>query len=437
VNIPLPENDLPGLEPLLNSDLWQDWASREKVGPLNNLRDRVSYLKLKPNHSCRLVIRGNREATPSKPPDLSLVILLPRPERAQEVFDKAMTRVHLVPDGTHGPFLSLDPPAVVMPYTSDPDLPAARHVFEPDRFRRSLARLIPDFDEKKWRIKRRSLVPNVVAYKPGRRVVHELGFQMRHRADDFRVNHHWHMKIERPTDSGSNFEKLTAIAAATRGAHHLRVPELVGHSSERNLTVVNWKAGTLLDCAAASSATLAEIGRCVAELHGLELEVDHTPSPVEESQALTGLEQALSHLAPDLEEGILDASHRLRRFTHSLTVTPSSAVHGDLHRDQILVEPEGTIRLLDFDRAGRGYAALDVGSLARSIREVGGSVDSFLEGYDDLAPRRLEKSTVIQAEAMAGFKRLGEPFRSLDPDWPQTMKVSLDRVQRLLDEAEA
>lgn len=188
---------------------------------------------------------------------------------------------------------------------------------------------------------------------------------------------------------------------------------------DRALLETGWVEGTPAD-RAHDPATHHAIGARLAELHRTPSTLPPLP-PLEVPPALTDL----AELLPDLAQRIAQASDRL---TLALAMVPrdDATCHGDFSADQAIVGD--SVRFIDWDRAGKGEPARDIGTyLARLERE----------GRDDLAPAFLQgygalPDGVAACHAAALAALATEPFRLREPDWHDRTLALLDRIEALI-----
>lgn len=198
-------------------------------------------------------------------------------------------------------------------------------------------------------------------------------------------------------------------------------------------------------------AAARETGAALARLHAATHLLDGAHPPfggaaatvADDPHAVLGpLVGDLAQLDRCAADRMADLVHRLATRTGAMGPVPELVpVHGDFSADQVLVGGPGGdgIRLIDFDRAGVGPRALDLGSFAAvELLEKGASLDDLpltgglLEGYraaGAVVPTT-EELRVWTARAL--LARVSEPFRAADPDWVDGIHRRLDQVGEVL-----
>ncbi|MCI0651184.1 MAG: phosphotransferase [Planctomycetes bacterium] len=444
-SFPLPETSLPGLAPLLSGDLWERWAGEGKVPAIAGVRGAVRYLRLKPTSSCRLTIFCGEPALDGAPPLAFLVHLLPDAARAGTLFEKARARAERGPRSSYPPFLSVEPPAVVLPFPIDPELPELAGLYESDRLRRAIAPLLTEFPPAEWRLQKRLIQGELLAYKPGRRAVYRVKVKLRSLARDEKARTYLHVKVGTPEGASRSFANqrgiFGALEAAGAGAGNpaWRVPRPRGLVPDRALVAGEWIDAPRLDRVvaergAAAANALARAGRALAELHRLELHLDHRPSPPERGETIRELAADLGALLPERRAALSALGARLARAIACFAVAPSCIVHGDFHTAQVLVEKDGVV-LVDFDDAGRGYAAEDLGFFLASLDEAHAAPElprAFLDGYRSVAGGEPREEMIRVATSAAIFARAVFPFRALHGNWPARTGARIDAAEALL-----
>lgn len=437
---PLPPHRLPALAALLDGDLWSRWADAGRVFPVDDLRAAVRYIRLKPDDSCRITVFEAGDGVGDAPPRGFLLHLFSDAARARQHFEKEMTRRTLPDRDGRTLFLEEDPPAVGLPFPNDPALPALRHIFEPDRFRRTLDELLTEYPREEWRIQRQLIRTRLLAYKPGRRAVFRAKVKLRHLEEDRKVRVRLHLKLATHEFIDRAHANLVAIARAAAEDGGWETARICPRPTEQPLLATHWVAGENLGARVAAGNAAPDdfraTGAALARLHAQDLPLDHLSSPPEEADRLRALGEDLSGLLPDARAEIADLTEQLACRWCDLSLSPSAIVHGDLHPGQVIVA-DGPPLFVDLDEAGRGYAAADLGSFLAQLEEDGPHPDlgaSFIEGYIDTAATPPDAGLRAVATAAAVFRRAGFPFRELRPDWPAEVRARLERCATLLGE---
>lgn len=214
--------------------------------------------------------------------------------------------------------------------------------------------------------------------------------------------------------------------------------------------------------AAAAAAAAAAAGAALARLHTAATPAapgegsagsafPPVPDPV---RALSAQVQDLAALEEDAAERLSTLVARVSRQIGTREWV-TGLTHGDFSADQVLVGRPGEdlVRLTDFDRAGHGPLAADLGSFAAAElldlphRGPGaGSVRApdlgtlpltraMLEGYAAAggpAVHHADDEAVRVWTARALLGRVLEPFRAADPDWVAGIHRRMDQVGEVL-----
>ena len=401
---------LPGLGLLLDADRMAETLTA-LLPDCGIEQMRPSYLRYKPETSC---LAGFTAATPHGRIDLSAKAYRPR--------RYAIERARPLPAGLRsavGPVaLYLDDQAVLVclvPY--DRELGALPWLVDTNRRRALLEKLVPDLASFDWRLLR---------HKPGRRhigVLEEAGVAC--------------AIVKLYTEAHFAQARLGARFAAGIGG-----PALLGSSSRHGILASAWQPGRSLadldpdDPEARRSAATA--GAALAAVHDRR-SGDLPPRTLgDESRAVTAAARSLARLAPDLAERTLRLADRMAALILDL---PERMVplHGDFSADQVVVGADG-VQLIDWDRAGTGPRALDLGSFIARLEAdalpAGGAlpgeiVAAFTDAYAGAAGRRPHALRVWTAVAL--LRLASEPFRQRRSDWPDLALALLDRVERHAD----
>ncbi len=402
-----------------------------RVFSVDNLRGSVGYLRLKPDTSCRLTVIATSDGKGERPPRGFLLHLYPDADRARTAYDKVSKRESVIGEDGLEPFLSLDPPVVAAPFPNDPELPSLRHVYDPTRFRRALSMTRPPtHPAEEWRLQKRHLRTELLAYKPGRRAVFRVRAGVRHKSRDEKLRLFWHVQAGRPETAGDHERIGREIHAAVGESRDWRVPAPWGFLPERSWSSTEWVQGAHLGD---DLEHHRRVGAALAELHGLSVELPPVPTVEFAEDSLASLASDLAALLPPEEARVRELARRLAVVGAGWGDAPRSVVHGDFHRDQVVMEDERVV-LVDFDRGGVGLPALDLGAFLASRFEQQRDEQedaALLDGYAAVRPHG-ELADIARATALQLFRRSPFPFRTLRPDWPTETARLLERVERLL-----
>ncbi|WP_134323635.1 phosphotransferase [Cumulibacter soli] len=243
-------------------------------------------------------------------------------------------------------------------------------------------------------------------------------------------------------------------ARPQNGVHHVLahlsdagVPLIqpLAQPAHRYVTLWPWYGtGDLEQVAPAESAPYAAAaGRALAALHAAGASGGLNP-------VLT-VSGELSAVAEDLARIDPEAGQRMRKLADATIARidartwRTGVVHGDFSADQVLLEDETTRRapavaLTDFDRAGIGPLAMDLGTFAATellaVSAPGNEAFNIdtLPRTTALAAGYSASSDGVHREwvARALLSRVMEPFRAGDPNWASAIERRLDQVAKVL-----
>ncbi len=432
---PMPPDAPSGLSKLISGDLWKRLVSEGMVFPLDDPRQSVQYLRLKPG-ACRVFLMGESRESADTPPQGILLRIFDDHQRAAVAFEKEKTRRPLPsPDGWK-PFLDEETGVVGLPFPNDPEIPELRRIYEPDRFRRLALELVQDRSSDQWRLQRSLTKFRLLAYKPGRRAVLRAKLKFRHLTEDQKIRVRLHLKVEKKATAQMSIQQAQMISAATTDCKTFQTPQFLGAASNGSLFAHEWCDGkSIITSGENLTDVLRSLGVAVAEFHSLPLEINTHVPPQLMLDEVNLLASDLTRLIPECSSDIRTIADGLIGQIPILSSLPSSLLHGDLHLDQFLINKELPI-LVDFDRAGRGYSCLDIGSMLEDLRirgvEEAASV-SFVEGYQQQSDRQLVPQHIVIGRVLAILRRASEPLRKLEMDWQAQLRASLSECQRLLE----
>jgi hypothetical protein len=203
------------------------------------------------------------------------------------------------------------------------------------------------------------------------------------------------------------------------GVAELTARFVPGALTRRRVSVADWVHGR--------SPVAADLPAVTAAVRAL-----HRTDPPRDLPVLTAgavcaaarrAARAAALVCPELRD-------RLRAVVHLLEQAkpwpPADAVvHGDLSRDQVLVRPDGSVVLLDLDRAARGPAGWDGATWAAA--ELADPAPG-----SGPPPAPVPAPAVLRVAAL--LLRTPEPFRRLRPGWPQSTAALLTAAEHALKE---
>lgn len=183
--------------------------------------------------------------------------------------------------------------------------------------------------------------------------------------------------------------------ATTSNEHFFTLPAVDG---SRTVVLYEWAGETeLIKCA--DAGLIREFGGVIARMH--EASFDFTRGNASILPAFDGLAARAERIAPFLEDHPADARLVLRlaaTLEQGLRTLGAdklvwSAVHGDVHAANALIDDQDRITVLDFDFCGAGPVAYDIASYLWGSEHLGldpAFNGAFFEGYESVRP--LEKA---------------------------------------------
>lgn len=245
------------------------------------------------------------------------------------------------------------------------------------------------------------------------------------------------------------YEQASARSTGARSRDVLRVPTRLARDRRRHLLFFGWLEGRLAADLVSSPDPLrgrmALVGEALAELHDQPVDASTLRSPSYDVATATKVISDVEFLFPTLADPLARLRACLAGTASELrhSIAP---VHGDFHLRQVLVSPS-SVGFLDFDRAGPGPAAGDIGycraHLERDVlagtlsRERADDVmEELLTGYARIRHRPLSQALDIYTAAALALL-LSEPFRLFQRDAFDLTARILDRALALLMHAES
>ncbi len=369
----------PGAEPFLTSAL-------EAVG--SRLRShKVSQVRYVPSKSVTVQYRADVTAASGRPESTTIVA----------------TSGVKVPDGV--PVFGADGLEVAFwQFPNDPFLPGLASAANPDRVSNLLERLGAPKEPVTLRTR---------AYRAGRRAVIEASGKTQ------RI----FLKVVRPESAAALQQAHASLAK------HLPVPQTFGWSQDLGVVALQAMAGRTLRAALTARSSRVPTAQDLVAL------LDLFPQPGDTAQTVAGPHERAADHARLLEAVVPELAPRIKAVVERLGLVdaePRSAVHGDFHSSQVLVDGNRVVGLVDVDTAGVGERANDlagiIGHLAtlapdsparRDIEAYGASLMRDFDLRTDPAGLRLRVSGIVLGLATG-------PFRVQLNQWP---KVTERRVE--------
>lgn len=236
-------------------------------------------------------------------------------------------------------------------------------------------------------------------------------------------------------------DEYKTAKAAYHGLTHIDLPlaRRVGRAKFAYALALEWRTGQPLDMMATSSPGWEAAGRVLRRLHGQSASKLHQVAPAPSSGV-----DAVAVLRPDQRERAAAIAARAL-FTLAASPAQTALIHGDFSADQCLVEPDGSVALLDLDNAAWGDPMSDLGSFAayldqavalgiRDAAAAAQALEQCVAGYaeeDRRHPLTLYHSAHFEAQRVLSLlRRAPEPFRYRHVDWPKVCDAILSLAER-------
>jgi aminoglycoside phosphotransferase (APT) family kinase protein len=166
----------------------------------------------------------------------------------------------------------------------------------------------------------------------------------------------------------------------------------------------------------------------------------HRPDAAAQAAVTLRAAQVIDVLLPAAGTRVRELAGRAVETLAALPPEPPTAMHGDFKCENLLVTGPG-LQLLDFDSAGRGDPAAELGKFCADLRWcAGGAPDAaalpaaFLAGYGPLTGARMARARVYDALLQLRIAARRTPVQ--DPDWDCRIGAAVDRAAATLrDEA--
>ena len=233
----------------------------------------------------------------------------------------------------------------------------------------------------------------------------------------------------------------------------LRVPRGLARSKSHRAAVVEWIDGVPLReamaCSEVPESCFRAIGAALAKLHAQKPNRLRRFSTAEGfAETLVDGAEALARIAPALGSRAQRLARRIGEKLVSRHWRAQRAIHGDFSADQVVLQDppaagDGTVAIIDFDRAGRGDPRLDLGMFRARLeydvivgRLGADRVSACCEPMLDEYRRASGKDITRKLDRFTGACLLLvalEPFRHRLPDWPRKIEMILSAAERVFE----
>jgi len=311
----------------------------------------------------------------------------------------------------------------IFEFPNDYEIRSLRKLFEPDKLRLRIRRMLPAHKHL------RSAIPQVLRYKPERRFVGKMEAQEGPAAVLRLYPQHC-------------FAEMREKAWAFKSTGAMHVPRIVGDSERYNSIAHEWVDGYTPTCSqlADDEQLLQRIVAALGTLHKQRPRLGTMYSASDYCRAVQGSCETLAALDSAFGQRALTQADAVRSIILDCPWRPH-AVHGDFTADQVLVQPD-RITLLDFDRAGYGDPAMDIGAfaagqIARALAHEEPLADAFALANNFAAAYARQSGTLnpvsVRACTAGALLMLApEPFRHRAERWPEQTAAVLECVDRSL-----
>lgn len=413
-----------GLATLLDPDAFV--AALHRSAPYADLGTaQIRYVRYKPGMNClvayQLEVAGAEVEVYAKAYRLDAEVKL-RKSLGRSPF----------PEGPLGPgrILLEDYAAVVSSFPQDREVKALPRLVDAQARKHLLREVVPDRPDL-WKGTLQRL-----AYKPERRYVARVVTRRGSQA-----------VVKLYTGRGYHTAQRNAAAFESRGS--LRIAPCLGSSDSRSVVAFQWLPGHLLSETLLNPDldlhAVRSVGGALAELHGQDPQGLACLTREAETASLRAVATQVAFVCPSVS----GTAYYLARGLGArlMEETPKNRpIHGDFYAKQVLLA-DGTVAILDLDRAARGDPAADLGLFIAHLQrdvlrgnlsqgQLGPLTGAFLEGYE--AAARHPIPTGVELYIAVGLLHLAlDPFRCREPDWPGRIAGLLERAETSLNRASA
>ncbi len=407
---------LPGLRTLLDAEAFGEALRRLAPGAEVGAA-RARYVRYKPRTSCLVAYEVEVGGEP--------VGVYARCHAGDQLAKVSNSRVRLEVCGALGQGLLTDPRAgiAVFVHPNDYEIRSLRKLFEGERTPRRLRRILPAHPHL------HDSTPVTMRYKPERRYVGKLEGEGGPAAV---------LRLYPPAQFAEMREKSWAFRAES-GLHVARV---VGDSERYSALAHEWVDGLPLVEALAGDgeAVLGRLAGALAAMHRQRPRLGTMHSASDFCRGTAGACEAVAALDEDLGRRAVEQYEAVHGLV-TARAWRSQAVHGDFTADQVIVLGD-RVTIVDFDRAGYGDPAMDLGAFAAGLISLALTgrmeMSRAIQLGDGLASAYGRASGFSDAQGLractagALLMTAPEPFRYRLEGWPEATASLLDCVDRVL-----
>lgn len=409
---------LPGLALLLDPAAMLETLQRQ-VEPVQIEAMQPTYLRYKPGTSCLAAYRVCAGG--------AVVNIYAKAYRAGDTAKLGKAQQHQA-----GGFLGFgvalleNAGVAIYDFPNDRGLAGLKKLNRPDSRHRLLTKALPRQPEL-W-----AAAVHGLRYKPERRYVAQLVTEAGPQAV---------LKFYTP----AGYEVAARNSRALASLKEIGLAPALGRSSRAAVLAHSWLDGQSLDEAirtgGVETGQFEAVGAALARLHHHRLTELTYRGRSDEVNAWLAAAGSVAAVCPPLAE---QAKRLARRLGTILQDAPLQiqTIHGDFSSDQVMLTSTGPA-FLDFDRAGLGDPAADIGSFIAHLESrvlagalspiwVSNLIETFITGYRQVGQGHLPPR--LNLYLSAGLLQLApQPFRHRAANWPEQTQALLQRAEEILN----
>lgn len=244
---------------------------------------------------------------------------------------------------------------------------------------------------------------------------------------------------------GENEYGAALARVMKRISSEVKIPSIIGRSNGNRALAVTWLPGCpLAGFFTGSPGLIAAVEAAGAALAAFHQSAMPSGLPVYSRADRRRRVRATSEMLGALLPEVTGEAGDIGGMIHSALSAGSPAlglIHGDLHPSQIILD-DTTTGLIDLDEIRLGEPAYDLGLLVahfdRDALSMGWPAslpeewaDALFRGYR-WEGGRLDPQRIIVHRAAGLFQLLPHYFRNRDPNWPEQIRLGLERTRQLL-----